>query len=79
MWCQPNYVEEYNVHHRLPRSRGGVDTPQNRSIVPVRLHEAYNALFGSNPTAQEVASILSAVWIDPSFTILVVPSDIHQN
>jgi hypothetical protein len=28
-------------------------------------------LFGSNPTAHEVARVLSEVWIDPKYRIIV--------
>lgn len=69
-WCKPNY-EAMNVHHRLPKSRGGANCDENLSRVPVYLHEAYNALFGSNPTPDEVALILTNVWIDPHYEIIV--------
>lgn len=61
----------YNVHHRLPKSRGGSNAQSNLSKVPIVLHHAFNALFGSNPTAQEVADILTKTWIDPSYEIIV--------
>lgn len=67
-WNQPNY----NTHHRLPKSRGGTSSERNCSQVPTELHNAYNLLFGSNPTAHEVASILSAHWIDPAYRLVVV-------
>jgi len=35
------------------------------------MHNAFNKLFGSNPTAHEVAKILSDVWIDPKYVIIV--------
>ena len=61
----------YNKHHRLPKSRGGKDNKQNISIVLKRHHTMFNELFGSNPTAHEVAKILSDVWIDPMYEIIV--------
>lgn len=61
----------YNVHHRLPKSRGGSGNSSNLSTVPIRLHNIYNELFGSNPTAHEVAQILTDVWIDPRYEIIV--------
>lgn len=66
-WCEPRY----NVHHRLPKSRGGASNPENLSKVLVEHHNAFNLLFGSNPTAQEVAYVLSTVWIDPAYEIVV--------
>jgi len=67
-WNKPNY----NTHHRLPKSRGGTNASSNLSLVSTELHNAYNVLFGSNPTAHEVASILSAHWIDPAYRLVVV-------
>jgi len=66
-WCEPRY----NVHHRLPKSRGGCSDSTNLSRVLIQHHEAYNLLFGSNPTAQEVAYVLTNVWIDPMYEIIV--------
>lgn len=71
-WNEPT---GYNIHHRLPKSRGGVSDPSNLSRVPIYLHHAFNALFGSNPTAQEVATILTEVWIDPAYSITVQLKD----
>jgi len=65
------YKPHYNQHHRLPKSRGGTNATSNLSRVPVRLHNAFNELFGSNPTAHEVAQILSDVWIDFRYVITV--------
>lgn len=73
-WNKPAYVDGYNVHHRLPRSRGGQSTPENLSIVPKEYHEAYNLLFGGNPTAQEVCKVLNEIWIDPAYRLIVVPA-----
>lgn len=69
-WCQPTYLT--NIHHRLPKSRGGTSDSNNLSEVPVYLHEAYNALFGSNATAEEVVKVLSTVWIDPRYEIILI-------
>lgn len=66
-WCKP----QYNVHHRLPKSRGGSSDPSNLSRVLVEHHNAFNLLFGSNPTAQEVALVLTNIWIDPMYEIIV--------
>lgn len=67
-WNEPS---GYNVHHRLPKSRGGANDPINYSTVPIRMHHYFNELFGSNPTAQEVALVLTNVWIDPAYEIIV--------
>lgn len=69
-WHEPT---GYNVHHRLPASRGGGSFKENLSRVSIKCHNAFNLLFGSNPTAHEVAYVLSNVWIDPRFRIIVIP------
>lgn len=68
-------VSGFNKHHRLPRSRGGSSSSANISIVPKRHHNIYNELFGSNPTAHEVAKILSDTWIDPRYVIVVMTKE----
>lgn len=66
-WDEP---KGYNVHHRLPKSRGGSNNPINLSRVPVAQHNAFNLLFGGNPTPQEVALVLTNIWIDPKYEII---------
>ena len=66
-----------NRHHRLPKSRGGTDKfpPNNISVVLKRHHQMYNELFGTNPTAHQVAKILSDTWIDPRYVIVVMTKE----
>lgn len=72
----PNYSKDAtNKHHRKAKSLGGSASERNISIVPIRLHEAYNSLFGGNATPQQVASILNKVWIDPDYVIVAIPKD----
>lgn len=59
-------------HHRLPRSRGGGDNPENISIVNAHKHRCYHTLFG-NRTAPEVAQLLTEVWIDPEVELIAIP------
>lgn len=50
------------VHHRLPKSRGGDNSSRNLSIVPRHLHRYYHALF-ENKTSDEIAEVLNTVWL----------------
>ena len=59
-------------HHRLPRSRGGSNSAHNISIVEQKQHRAWHLLVG-NMTAQEVAAMLTDVWIDPEYYLVAVP------
>jgi hypothetical protein len=72
-WQRPEYAKDkMNVHHRCPKSRGGTSNTANLSTVPIYLHEAFNALFGGNATAEEVAYILTKIWVDPAYVIVAV-------
>ena len=71
-WSQPNYIKT-NKHHRLAKSLGGTFSDENISVVPICLHEAYNALFGGNATPQQVCKVLTTVWIDPAYVIVCIP------
>lgn len=59
-------------HHRLPRSRGGSNHPNNISIVEQKQHRAWHMLVG-NMTAKEAAKMLSDVWIDPNYYFVAIP------
>jgi hypothetical protein len=70
-WCAElsDIPGGYNRHHRLPKSRHGSNSKSNISVVPIRAHQAYNAIFGGNPTADEVVQQLNDRWIDPAYEI----------
>lgn len=59
-------------HHRLPRSRGGTNHPRNISLVEQKQHRAWHLLV-SNMTADEVAAMLTDVWIDPDYYLVAIP------
>lgn len=59
-------------HHRLPRSRGGTNTPENISLVPQNLHRAYHTLFG-NMMPDTIAKLLTDTWIAKSHYLIAVP------
>lgn len=59
-------------HHRLPRSRGGKDDDANISRVHAKYHRAFHQLFG-NMHADEIARVLTEVWIDPDVYMVCVP------
>lgn len=63
--------EGMDKHHRLPRSKGGNGTPDNISVVPIHEHRAWHRLFG-NKTPQEIARIISDVWIESKFYMIIV-------
>ena len=63
--------EGMDKHHRLPRSKGGNSSAGNISVVPINEHRAWHRLFG-NKTPEEIARIISNVWIEPKFYMIVV-------
>jgi hypothetical protein len=66
-----------NRHHRKPRSLGGTNDSANISLVNERKHEYYHGLFTKQDntcmTPQEIAEVLTRVWIDPEFALICVP------
>ena len=64
-------MSDFDRHHRKCRSNGGTSDRENISIVRVELHKAWHRLF-ANATPEEVAKIISDVWIDPSFEMIAV-------
>lgn len=58
-------------HHRKPRSLGGGNDSHNISLVRKDLHVAWHRLFGNAPP-EEVAKIISEVWIDPKYKLIAV-------
>ena len=59
-------------HHRRPRSRGGTNHHRNISHVRQGEHRAFHQLFGAM-LPDEVASLLTDVWIDPDFYMVALP------
>jgi hypothetical protein len=59
-------------HHRLARSKGGKNNPENISVVPINEHRAYHQLF-RNHLPKEVAAILTEKWIDPAYYLVAIP------
>lgn len=63
-------MHDIERHHRIPRSRGGSNSPRNLIYVPRKAHGYYHALFG-NMTAFEIAQYLNTTWIDPDLKLVV--------
>lgn len=59
-------------HHRRPKSRGGTDHMDNISMVRPQDHVAFHRLFG-NMLADEIAAMLTDVWIDPAYYLVAIP------
>jgi len=59
-------------HHRRPKSRNGTDHSDNISMVRPLDHQAYHRLFG-NMLPDELAAMLTDVWIDPDFYLVAIP------
>ena len=63
---------EYDIHHRLPTSRGGKNNPENLSRVPVNQHRAWHTVF-RNESAQEIAKRINDTWLDPAYYLVAIP------
>lgn len=49
-----------NLHHLIPKSRGGVDTNSNLLLIGIEKHEAWHKLWGTR-TVGEVLCLLERV------------------
>lgn len=58
-------------HHRICKSNKGSDDASNISMVPLNKHQAFHLLFKNHPP-KVIAQILSQVWIDPNYQLIVV-------
>jgi hypothetical protein len=65
-------------HHRLPKSVGGTNHPDNISIVTQSKHRAYHVLFDNRPP-EEIADILNAIWIDKRKKLISVPTERYSD
>jgi len=60
-----------NIHHRLPRSKGGKDTPSNLVRVNANRHHHFHATFGvQDGTA--IARELNEVWLPADGTMFYI-------
>lgn len=64
-------ITQRERHHRVPRSRGGSNSPRNISVVEAKYHHSFHHLF-SNMLAEEIAELLNAKWIDPDKQLICV-------
>lgn len=69
-------LQQLTRHHRNPRSNNGSDKPENISLVPLKKHQAFHALF-SNDDVYKIAEKLNNVWIDPRFELIVREKILH--
>lgn len=53
-------------HHRKPRSKGGLTTPRNISIISQKRHRAWHILF-SNWEPSEIAQAINVLYLDPDW------------
>lgn len=59
-------------HHRKPKKLGGKSEPENISIVPHKLHQAWHTMFGCMKP-NEIIDQINRIWIDPNFKLLLSP------
>lgn len=54
------HLANRNLHHLVPRSRGGANDRQNLLLIDMDRHEAWHKLWG-NRTIEEVLRLLTRV------------------
>ncbi len=65
----------YNVHHRLPRSKGGTDDEENLIRVPSHFHDAWHLLF-KNHNPELIARFCNEVWLPKGVEFVVQHKEI---
>lgn len=53
----------FNRHHRRCKSNGGTWEPRNISVVPIRDHQLWHAMF-RNAKPEEICAIINSTWIE---------------
>lgn len=61
---------QYDQHHRKPRSLGGSTTENNLSTVRKSHHQHWHGIFG-NMTAEQIIRYINAKWIDPDYVVVL--------
>lgn len=61
--------QEFNDHHRRPRSLDGSQKPSNVSYVPVRLHRYWHTLFG-NMNAFQICNKINTRFKPEGVTVI---------
>ena len=61
-----------NLHHKLPRSRGGGTNRWNCCRVDSKRHHFWHCLFG-NMTGEEIMREVNGCFLDPRFKLIVQP------
>ena len=61
--------ERITKHHRLPRHKGGTNTPENISMLPENLHRAWHVLFKTYD-AIKIAEVINKFYLDPAYTMV---------
>lgn len=62
----------YDKHHRRPKSRGGSNNHPNCVVVPRDRHKLWHLMW-HNYTVEEIKTELETLWLDPDWTIILVP------
>ena len=62
--------QQYNRHHRRPRSLHGDNSPRNISIVDVESHTLWHRMFQNMPP-REIVEEINRVWIDPDYKLIL--------
>ncbi len=63
-------LQQLTRHHRLPKSSNGSDKLDNISLVPLKKHQYFHGLFGTDDV-YKIAEKLNKIWIDPRFELIV--------
>lgn len=66
--------EDTNIHHRLPRSRGGGDEPKNLSRVDSKKHAAWH-YFAGNLGVVGLAALINKLYLPMDWRFVAIGSE----
>lgn len=64
-------------HHRMCRSNGGSNKPDNISLVPSHQHRAWHTLF-ANLLPPQIAEIINKTWISREWRMVAFKVDLDK-
>ena len=59
---QTYYKPGENIHHIMPRSRGGSNSDENTVLIDHQIHENYHQLFGNMTPPEIICYLVNYFW-----------------
>ena len=74
MGKRSNRRHKLTRHHRLPKSMGGSNSPNNIAFISNERHSAWHFLFANLP-AESICYLINKFYIDPAYKVVLVKNE----